>query len=127
MHLLEEWAQGRDDIGPVRTIDRVRTVDRPNKFRAWLLRLLSTHINRQTPTAEPRVTVERLKSGDVGLVFSVIYSPFAEIDLDRPFQDDPDDSYFAHVEKQIELVDEDLAAHTDPPRVVRNAKELKSA
>lgn len=127
MHLLEEWAAGQDDIGPARTIDRVREVERPNKFRAWLLRLLSTRINRQTPTASPRVTVERLKSGDFGLVFSVIYSPFAEIDLDRPFQADPDDSYFGHVEKQIELVDEDLATHADPPRVVRNETDLKSA
>src|SRR5829696_2974788 len=128
MHLLEEWASGRD-IGPVSSVERMRRLRRPNKFRALLLNLLSRRINRRTPTSPPRVTVDGMVKGEARLVFSVLYSPFAEIDLDRPFQADPVDGYFAHLENQIRLVDQDLAlaANAQRARVATTGDDLDRA
>ena len=97
---------------------------RPNKVRAALLSLLSRRFNRQTPTSGPRVTLDRISNGDMGIVFSVLYSPFAEIDLDRPFQADPVEAYFEQLEKHIGLVEGDIV---DAARIVRGPAELEAA
>ena len=124
MHLVEEWARG-EGVDRVRAVERMRAIrGRPNKFRAGLLALLNSRINQRTTESGPRVTVERIAAGDMGIVFSVLYSPFAEIDLDRPFQADPLDAYFEDLETHIGLVEEDVGTAA---QIVRDAAELDAA
>jgi microsomal dipeptidase-like Zn-dependent dipeptidase len=130
MHLLDDWASGRGDRGPASTVARLRRVrKRPDKFKAFILSTLSRRINWRTPTSGPRVTVDAMEAGDVGLLLSVMYSPFAEIDLDHPFQADPRDDYFGELEILMDLVRDDLARpeNAKRARLVKTAAEFEAA
>ena len=39
----------------------------------------------------------KLRDGDVRAVFSVLYEPFAEFDLDEPYGAPPETSYFGNL------------------------------
>ena len=124
MYLFEQWAQGEDDVHPVRTVARARTLRRPDKFRALLIRTLSRKLNRRTEMSGPRVTFEQIERGSFRVVFSVIYSPIAEIDLSRGFVSDPLDDYFGHVMHQIGLVE---GSAGDGVAIVRDKAQYTAA
>ena len=61
-----------------------------DRLRAWLLRRAAEKLNypghgNGTQPGEPewRVSLKRLRDGDVRFVFSVLYQPFAELDFGR--------------------------------------------
>jgi len=77
-----------------------------------------------------RVSLDELARGDVRAVFSVLYEPFAEIDLDEPYGAAPEDAYFGDLLRRIDQVEADLHL-LDPGRgrheVVRSAPDLERA
>jgi microsomal dipeptidase-like Zn-dependent dipeptidase len=77
-----------------------------------------------------RVDLPKLREGDVRAVFSVLYEPFAEFDLDEPYGAPPETGYFGDLIGRLEGVESDLQK-VDPggerSAVVRSAAELDAA
>ncbi len=102
--------------------------------RAWLrarvVRLLSTLVNYQGPGDEPGVTLELMRRGDVGVIFSALYCPFDEIDLDRGYGAAPGHGYFQDLLDQLADVESDIASHRHAGAAVsiaHTAAELEQA
>ncbi len=97
------------------------------KIRAWLLKLLNDHENYPAPN-EPAVTVRHLKAGDVGVVLSVLYAPFDEMDLSKKYAAPPEPGYFKDLQTQIADVEQEVRNnYEDDAVVVHNHDELEKA
>lgn len=79
-------------------------------LRADVLERIAELINHDQ---DWRVSLDKLIASDVRAVFSVLYEPFAEFDLDQPPGTDPEPGYFLDVLEQIGKIEDDLAAE-DP-------------
>ena len=119
---------------PRRLRIRAAWVDR---LRAWLLKRAAEKINYAghgggTQDGEPewRVSLERLRRGNVRFVFSVLYQPFAELDFGKWPEGRPEDGYFRALTDQLAAVEADLAK-LDPAgdlhRIIRSGADLKAA
>jgi microsomal dipeptidase-like Zn-dependent dipeptidase len=77
-----------------------------------------------------RVSLTELERGKVGAVYSVLYEPFAEFDLSRPYGAPPQPIYFSRLIELLNSVEEELA-ELDPDgerhAVVKTAAELDAA
>lgn len=111
------------------------TVDRMTRFPRspspdWL-RVLALKLANQIANYEhgkPAVTIENLRTGNVGVALSVLYSPFSEIDLDRPYGAPPSPAYINQILTQIELVEQDIAAnYPAQAAVAHNQNQLQIA
>jgi microsomal dipeptidase-like Zn-dependent dipeptidase len=128
MHLLGE------DASPSETYDRlVRVRRRPrwvDRLRALLMRVFARRLNYRDEFSSWRVTLDGLERGRTGVVLSVLYEPFAEIDLDELPGSDPEAGYFADLIEHLDRVEDELA-RLDPPRerhaIVRSAADLDAA
>jgi microsomal dipeptidase-like Zn-dependent dipeptidase len=110
MHLL-------GDVPPSETYDRMRRVRRRprwlEKLRALVFRFAARNFNYTSHASGWRVDLERLEKGEVRLVLSVLYEPFAEIDLDELPESDPEDGYFRDLIDHLDRTQAELA-HLDP-------------
>ncbi len=98
-----------------------------DRIRALVL-ALANRLANYPASGEPAVTVPNLKAGDVGVILSVLYQPFDEIDFDRPYGAPPQGSYFADLEAQIGAVERDIATRfSADAMVVKNAAQLRAA
>lgn len=79
-------------------------------LQAEVLEFIAEQINHDE---DWRVSLDKLIAGDVRAVFSVLYEPFSEFDLDQPPGTDPEPGYFAKLLKQITKIEADLA-EVDP-------------
>ncbi|MEA2274850.1 MAG: hypothetical protein QOI98_3558, partial [Solirubrobacteraceae bacterium] len=95
--------------------------------RARIIDLISRFANYQGPGGKPGVTVELLNQGDVGVALSVLYLPFAEIDLTKRYGAPPEPEYFEDLIGQLDLVESDIATHADDATVARSLEELEAA
>ena len=128
MHLLA------NDPSPSDTYDRiVRVRRRPrwlDRLRALVLRVAARGFNYRDHASGWRVTFDGLERSHTGLVCSVLFEPFAEIDLDELPQAAPEDGYFADLIEHLDRVEAELE-RIDPPRarhlVVRSAADLEDA
>ena len=128
MHLLAQ------DAPPSATWDRlVRPGRRPrwlDRLRALVLRLFARHLNYRDESSSWRVTFDGLERAKAGVVLSVLYEPFAEIDLDELPGSDPESGYFADLLEHLDRVEGELAS-IDPTAsrhlVVRSVSDLDAA
>lgn len=128
MHLLG------DDPSPTATYDRIASVRRRprwlDRLRAVVFRIAARHFNYRDQASGWRVTFDGLEQGHVGVVLSVLYEPFAEIDLDEPPGSDPEEGYFADLVDHLERVEAELGS-IDPANsrhvVVTSAGDLDAA
>jgi microsomal dipeptidase-like Zn-dependent dipeptidase len=128
MHLLA------DDASPSDTYDRiVRVRGRPrwlDRLRALVVRIAARGFNYRDHASGWRVTFDGLERSHTRLVFSVLFEPFAEVDLDELPQSAPEEGYFADLIDHLDRVEEELG-RIDPPRarhlVVRSAGDLEAA
>jgi len=123
MHIVAQ-----DD--PRATIERMRTAKgRPrllDKLRALLLALLSRLINNRTWFSGFRVTAPLIRQGPARVVFSVLYRPFAEMDLGKDYAAPPSPAYFGGLLEDLDRVERDLKARNPAEiRLVRNRAELE--
>ena len=114
----------------VRTLDAMTKVvsHRPHwvdSLRALVLKVLAGRFNYRDDLW--RVDLAGLLAGDVRAVFSVLYEPFAEFDLDEPYGAKPEDRYFTdllrrltEVEEELERIDRDEELH----EIVTTAADL---
>jgi membrane dipeptidase len=116
---------------PRGTIDRMRTArGRPrirDKARALLLAVLSRLINNRTWWSGFRVTAPLIRQGSARLVFSVLYRPFEEMDLEEPYAAPPEPKYFGLLMEDLKRVEDDVAAR-DPAeiRIVHDRATLEA-
>ena len=61
-----------------------------DRWRALVVGVASRFANYQSFDSGPRVTLSSLREGGVGVLLSVLYSPFDEMDLKRPYGSPPD-------------------------------------
>jgi microsomal dipeptidase-like Zn-dependent dipeptidase len=106
MHLLAEAPRDVTLEKMVRIRRRSRRVD---KLRAWVLAVAARLFNFRRFSDRWRVDLEGLEAGGVRVVLSVLYQPFAELDLDEPYGAPPEAGYFADLVAQIDAVERDLA------------------
>jgi microsomal dipeptidase-like Zn-dependent dipeptidase len=127
MHLLAEAPQDVTLEEMVRVRRRPRWLD---KLRAAVLALAARLINFRRFSDEWRVSLDRLERGGVRVVFSVLYLPFAEMDLDEWPGSDPEDHYFEDLLEHLGDVERDLERE-DPGEtrktIVRTAGDLEEA
>jgi membrane dipeptidase len=113
MHLLAHARAPRDVIkGMSRVRGRPRWLDR---LRAAVLLLAARVLNFRNWRGDWRVSLEGLESGGVQVLCSVLYDPFAEIDLDECYGAPPEPGYYRRLVEQIETVERDLRTR-DPDR-----------
>lgn len=128
MHLLAE------DAPPSVTWDRlVKRGRRPrwlDRLRAVVLRIAARLLNYRDEDSGWRVTLGGLEAARTGVVLSVLYEPFAEIDLDELPGSDPEDGYFTDLLEHLDRVEDELG-RIDPTHsrhlVVRSAGDLDAA
>jgi microsomal dipeptidase-like Zn-dependent dipeptidase len=114
---------------PSVTLDRIKgRSQRPhwvNWLRARAVRMAAKPFNYADGW---RVSLDELETGGVRAVYSVLYEPFAEIDLDNRYGAPPEDSYYGDLLERIEGVRSDLSYHdrdNDRHRIVTTAAELR--
>ena len=118
------------DLTPLTTVEQMGKITRRRglgqKGRALILSVASRLFSDKDWWSGYRISVEGLREGGVGLVMSVLYRPFEEIDLDRPYMAPPASGYFPKLVKDLEKVEEEVAGH-DPGviRLVRGRTELE--
>jgi microsomal dipeptidase-like Zn-dependent dipeptidase len=127
MHLLAEVHEDPTLEGMVRSRRRARWVDR---LRAWVLGLAARVLNYRRFSGGWRVDLDALERGDVRVVASALYLPYAEMDLAEPYGAPPLSGSFSELVEQLEGVERELAT-IDPEgrrhRIVRSAADLRAA
>ena len=99
-----------------------------DKVRALLVGLASRFANYRSFFSGPRVEVDSMREGNVGVILSVLYSFFDELDIDAPYGSPPEPGYLERLLHQLELVEQDIAEeHADAAVVARNPAELEAA
>jgi|SRR5215203_1275015 len=75
-----------------------------------------------------RIDPQKLKEGEVGLAFSVLFRPFQEMDLKKHYAAPPDANYFDLLLGDLEAVEAEVADHgPDVIRIVTSNTELEAA
>lgn len=98
-------------------------------WRSRLLEVLSRLFNYQGPRGDPSVTVKLLREGEVGVVLSVLYAPFDEMDLSQPYGAPPQSGYIDSLRDQMKLVEDAVGreAFNGRAAMARNPKEMDAA
>ncbi|HEX8067522.1 MAG TPA: membrane dipeptidase [Thermoleophilaceae bacterium] len=123
MHVMME--EPRDRIGHM---TRVRGRPLGDRVRAIVLRAASALLSDRDLWSGERVNLELLQRGRVRLVWSVLHSPFNEIDLSRPYGAPPESDYFRRLLDQLERVESHLATFDDSvATIVSDADALDRA
>ena len=115
MHLLPEEQQ--------RTHERARTWWR-QRWQSRVVDLISHLANYQGPGDTPSVTEQLMRDGDVGVVLSMLYQPFDEIDLTQSYGAPPRESYFKDIVDQRQTVEDYVAAHRGEVTIAHSVTEL---
>jgi len=130
MHLAaqapkEPWKESPNLTAEVMTA-QPRRPEWLEKLRAGVLKAAANRLNFRD--GRWRVSLKELEAGQVRAVFSVLYEPFAELDLDEPYGAAPEPGYFDDLVARLEGVEEHLEAE-DPDgskhEVVTTAADLK--
>jgi microsomal dipeptidase-like Zn-dependent dipeptidase len=127
MHLLAAAPEDPTLEQMVRVRRRPAWVD---KLRAAVLAVAARLLNFRSHSESWRVDLEGLERGDVRLVLSVLYQPYAEMDLDEWPGAPPEDGYFDDLVSQLDAVERELR-RLDPAGerhvVARAAADLDAA
>jgi microsomal dipeptidase-like Zn-dependent dipeptidase len=115
MHLLPPEQQ--------RTHERARSWWR-QRWQSRVVDLISRVFNYQGPGDTPSVTETLMRDGDVGVVLSMLYQPFDEIDLTQSYGAPPRDSYFKDIVDQRQIVEDYVAAHRSEVAIAHSVAEL---
>ncbi|HUC06594.1 MAG TPA: membrane dipeptidase [Solirubrobacterales bacterium] len=104
------------------------TARRPGaRWKAIVIDLLSRRLNYEGPKGAPSVTVELMRTGDVGAVLSVLYSPLDEMDLRVSYGAPPRPGYIKSVLEQIKVVEEHVKTEPLGATVAHDAAALDAA
>ncbi len=65
-----------------------------------------------------------MRDGDVGVVLSVLYAPFDEMDLTQPYGAPPRGAYFSDILAELETIEDYAARHRDEVAIAHSPAEL---
>jgi microsomal dipeptidase-like Zn-dependent dipeptidase len=123
MHLVPEAPGTVQLAATARGRPRLR-----DRVRALLVGIASRFANYRSFESGPRVTLSSLREGGVGVVLSVLYSPFDEMDLDQPYGAPPEADYVDSLIAQANLVELNLEEkHGGTAAIARNSGEVDAA
>jgi len=135
MHMLLDWhahypMQVLDDVSPASAAERMRHVSGRatvrDRLRALLLKLLSRLFSHKDWWSGYRITIEGLRRSEVGVLLSVLYRPFDEMDLSKPYAAPPAPGYFPKLIEDLEQVEADIAGRDAATiRVAHDRDELE--
>jgi microsomal dipeptidase-like Zn-dependent dipeptidase len=98
------------------------------RWRAGLVNLISKLFNYEGPNDTPSVRMDLIREGDVGVVLSVLYLPFDEIDIGIEFGAGPGEDAPRNLLDQLETVESEIEAdHAGVALVVRSRADLDRA
>ena len=117
---------------PSNEADALRAISRPggkpqlgDRVRAFLVHLASRFANYRSFDSGPRVTMNELRAGGVGVALSVLYSPFDELDLGDGYPGPPEADYFPRIMRKLADVERDVAEnHAEIATVAHSPAEL---
>src|SRR5579884_1366687 len=93
-----------------------------------IVMFLANNLSNFPALCDPAVTIDNLKNGDVLVALSVLYAPFDEMDLTKPYGSPPSASYFKDLTDQISTVEADIQTnHSQTARVAHSLTELDQA
>lgn len=82
----------------------------------------------RTLTSGPRISIEGMREGNVGLALSVLLRTFEELDLGKPYASAPTPDYFAGLLEDMDEVEAEVASHGEATiRFVKNLDQLDRA
>jgi microsomal dipeptidase-like Zn-dependent dipeptidase len=117
MHVVRE-------VTPRTTVELMRSLGgRPtlrDKLRALVLHAATRLLSDSDWWSGYRISVPYLREGRVGVVFSVLYRPFEEMDLSKPYAAPPAPAYFPALMSDLDDVEREVAGHD--PAVIRHVK-----
>jgi microsomal dipeptidase-like Zn-dependent dipeptidase len=120
MHLVPDASGTVDVAATVRGRREFR-----DRIRALVVGVLSRFANYRSFDSGPRVTLSSLREGGVGVLLSVLYSPFDEMDLQKRYSAPPDSAYFAALIRQLEDVEAEVAREfTGMARIAHTPAEI---
>ena len=119
------------DVQPATTVDLMTQVgERPkiaDRVRALILRVALRLFSDKDVWSGPRVTVPYMREGGVGVVCSVLYRPFEEMDISKPYAAPPSPRYFDRLLVDLDAVEKEVERHDgEEIRVVTNGTELEA-
>jgi microsomal dipeptidase-like Zn-dependent dipeptidase len=128
MHLLAGEETPRDPA--LKALVRMRKRGPWEKLKAAITLLAARLFNFRRIWDSWRVSLDRLGGGDVRLVFSVLYVPEAEMDLDEWPNGSPEDGYFDRLMEHLSDVERDLEGREyggETPLIVTTPEDLTHA
>jgi microsomal dipeptidase-like Zn-dependent dipeptidase len=118
MHLISDSA--------FRQMMRFRGRPWKDWYRVLVLKLANLVANYEE--GEPTVTIDTLRAGNVGIVLSMLYAPFDEMDTEKSYGAPPDPAYIKDLFHQIHLVEKEIdTKHAGQAVVARNQTQLNAA
>jgi membrane dipeptidase len=116
------------DMDPETAAELMRAPGGPtigDRIRAFVLRIANKIGNFPTWDGTYRITPETLREGGVGLAMSVLFRPFEEMDLSKPYGSPPEAGYFPKLIADLEAVEREVKTHDRARlRLVHNRAEL---
>lgn len=113
-------------VGLMRKVRARRTFGA--KVQAAVLWLAMKIGNDKTLTSGPRISVEGMRAGNVGVALSVLLRTFEELDLGKPYASAPTPDYFHGLIADMDEVEAAVAGHDRSViRFVTNLGELDRA
>jgi microsomal dipeptidase-like Zn-dependent dipeptidase len=124
MHVVADVEPGTTVGLMTQASERPRVAD---KLRALILRVAIRLGSDRDLWSGHRISVPYMLEGGVGVVFSVLYRPFEEMDLSKPYAAPPSPSYFDRLLVDLDAVEKEVERQSDVEiRVVTNATELEA-
>ncbi len=118
MHVLDETPHAGIPLGRWRA----------ERLRAAVVDVISRFSNYEGPGDTPSVTMELIRKGGVGVVLSVLYQPFDEIDPGAAFGAAPGADAPTHLLDQLTSVEAEIESeHSRVALVVRSRADLDRA
>ena len=109
MHVVARKPRRPPREAPAVSAEDVAGSERPGWLEELRADVLSFAADQLNDDGDWRVSLDGLAAADVRGVFSVLYEPFSEFDLDELPDGDPETHYFPELLKQIDRVEQDLA------------------
>jgi microsomal dipeptidase-like Zn-dependent dipeptidase len=124
MHLVpDEKGSAIDALTTARGRRRLRDI-----IRAWLVGIASRFGNYRSFESGPRVTVDSLVAGGVGVAWSVLYAFFDEADIGKPYGSPGAPGYLDDVLELMQTVEDNIGQkHADKATVAHTHAELEDA
>lgn len=112
------------DVDPGTASRLMRSPEQPtlrDRIQALVLRFANRVGNFPKWDGTYRIDPQKLAAGNVGFAMSVLFRPFQEMDLGKPYASPPDPSYFAKLIEDLEAVETEVAGHG--PATIRIAHD----